>query len=401
MGTLDGIRSIDDLTLDNQRVFIRADFDVPVSQGTVGNDAPLRAALPTVRRALEAGARVVMASDLGSPAGRPTPELSLEPVAARLSELLGAEIYLPDDCVGEAARKVVQDLRPGQICLLENLGFYPEEASNDEAFARKLAAFADVYINDAPTASRRFVASVSALPRLIHERAMGSWLASNLQAALRLAESPERPFVAIVGGSATRAKFSLLQALLGRCNTLCVGGVIGNTLLAARGNSMKASHLEADLLARGRTLLAEAAERRVELLLPVDVIVAPKERALSGYAALASEIPMGEAAFDVGPKTVSLFTARVAAARTVLAHGALGLFENPGFARGSLELLRALAEASAFSVVSGKANAALLTRSPDEVVSKLGFVSNAGSTSLDLIEGRKLPGVEALRGGAS
>jgi phosphoglycerate kinase len=399
MAMLDGIRSIDELELAGERVFIRVDFNVPFDKksGTISDDERIRAALPTLCHAVEQGAKLIIASHLGRPKGKPSSELSLEPVGARLSELTGWEVHLPDDCVGDAAKKVIQDLRDGQVVLLENLRFHAEEEANDEAFAKQLAELGTVYVNDAFGAAHRAHASVEALPRLMKTRAMGFLMRDEVTALSKILEAPLQPFVAVLGGAKVADKIGVIEALLEKCSALCIGGAMANTLLAARGADMKASKLEQDWLAHARTLLEKARDKRVDVLLPTDVIVATSPDAKQGKRCSAGEVPADHMALDIGPDTLAAFAKRVQQAKTIFWNGPMGLFENPAFAAGTNGMARALADAPGYSVVGGGDSAAALRQAGDELVQKIGFVSTGGGAALELLEGRKLPGVEALR----
>jgi phosphoglycerate kinase len=400
MTSLEGIRSIEELRLENQRVFIRVDFNVPLDKsGNVTNDERIRASLPTIKYAMDKGARVILASHLGRPKGKRVREFSLEPAAKRLSELTGWEVLLPDDCIGDSAKKVVTDLREGQVVLLENLRFHPEEEKNDEAFARSLAALCDVFVNDAFGSSHRAHASVDALPRMMRERGMGFLVRDEVRALSRMTSSPERPFVAILGGAKVADKIGVIEALLGKCDVLCIGGAMANTLLAARGANMKASRIEQDWLARGRSLLEQAESRNVKVLLPIDVVVAEGLEAASGNRVPSVAVPDDQMALDIGPETVLQFAAEIAKAKTVFWNGPMGLFENPAFAAGTNGVAQALSRCEGFTVVGGGDSVAAVQAAGDEVASKIGHISTGGGASLELLEGRKLPGIEVLRTG--
>ena len=397
MNVLDGIRCIDELSLQNQRVFIRVDFNVPLDKaGKVTDDERIKKALPTIKFAVEAGARVILASHLGRPKGAPDPKYSMEPVGSRLSELTGWEVHLPDDCVGDSAKKVIADLRGNQVCLLENLRFHKEEEKNDDAFARQLAALCDVYVDDAFGAAHRAHASVDALPRMIEERGMGFLIRDEVRALARVAYAPERPFVAVLGGAKVADKIGVIEALFEKCDALCIGGAMANTLLAARGVDVKASKIEKDWLARGRTLLEKARDRGVELILPRDVMAASGIDATEGKVVGVDAIPEGQTALDIGPSTIETYAARIKSAKTVFWNGPMGLFENPAFAAGTLGVARALTQTLGFTVVGGGDSVAAINAAGPELAAKVGFISTGGGASLEFLGGRTLPGVAAL-----
>lgn len=390
-----GFRSIDDLTLAHQRVLIRVDFDVPLdASGNVQDDRKLRAALPTIQKAISEGARVVLATHLGADDDKP---VSLEPVATKLAELLSQEVYLPDECVGDAARKVVSDLREGQVCLLENLRYAAEETKNDEGFARKLAALCDVYVGEAFGCSHLTQASLVALPRMLKERGMGYRLRAELAALSPNGRLQQRPCVGILGGSSLLSKLEVFELMLRRCEAICVGGVVGNTLLAAKSVDMKLSVVEREQLPLARALLTRARDQKVDVLLPVDALVALNGDASEARIASIGSIPDQTGVFDIGHRSVEAIVARLQSAKTVLVNGALGFLENPAFAGGTARILNALGEAPGLGVVTGGSVAAAAYSSgvPEE---KIGFISTGDVASLVLIEGKKLPGVEALRG---
>jgi phosphoglycerate kinase len=401
---LAGIRWVEDLVaaeggLQGQRVFVRVDFNVPLDKktGAITDDARIREALPTIKILMDSGAKVIVASHLGRPKPGKHDGLSLEPCGARLAELTGYEVLLPDDCVGDAPRKVIHDLRSGQICLLENLRFHEEEEKDDDAFARQLAELCDVYVDDAFGAVHRAHASVHALPRLMRSRAAGLLLKKELTSLARLTDRPEKPYVAVLGGAKVSDKIDVVEALLGVVDTLAVGGAMANTFLAAQGKNMQRSRVEEDKLALARTLLAKARDKGVTVLLPADVVVAPGLDATEGETVSADAVPPGTMALDVGPKTVELFARAVEKAKTVFWNGPMGLFETPAFATGTLALARRMSEAPGFTVVGGGDSAAAVKVAGDDVAKGFKHISTGGGASLELIEGKKLPGVEALR----
>jgi phosphoglycerate kinase len=397
MNPLAGISTIKDLPLENKKVFLRVDFNVPLEDGKITDDSRIREALPTIKHALERGARLILASHLGRPKPGKTEGLSLEPCGARLAELLGVEVHLPDDCIGDAPKKVVHDLRAGQICLLENLRFHPEEEKNDEAFAQKLADLAEVYVDDAFGAVHRAHASVYGMAKLFRDRGCGFLLEKEIAALGKLVTGPEKPYVAVLGGAKVSDKIAVVDALLEQVSTLVIGGAMANTFLAAQGKNMQASKIEADKLSLARTILEKAKSKKVALLLPDDVVVAQSLEATSGKVVSVDEVPEHHMALDIGPKSLERFAKTFGDAKTVFWNGPMGLFEKEAFSAGTFGLAKALSESSGFTVVGGGDSAAAVHAAGGDIASKMSHISTGGGASLELIEGKKLPGIEVLR----
>jgi phosphoglycerate kinase len=401
MTTLDRITTIKDLPIENKRVFIRVDFNVPLLEENgkmkITDDARIVEALPTIKNAMERGSRVILASHLGRPKKGPDPKLSLEPCGVRLAELLGVEVHMPEDCIGDAAKKVVFDLRGGQVCLLENLRFHAEEEKDDETFAQKLSELCDVYVDDAFGAVHRAHASVHALPKAMRERGCGFLLEKEIAALGKVITTPDKPFVAILGGAKVSDKIAVLDSLLEKVNALVIGGAMANTFLAAKGLNMKASKIEDDKLPLARTILEKARESKVDVVLPVDVVVAQSIAATEGQVVDASAIPDGYMALDIGPKSIAAFEKHIAKAKTVFWNGPMGLFEKEPFAKGTFAIARAMAASNAFTVVGGGDSAAAVKEAGPEIAKKMKHISTGGGASLELIEGKKLPGIEVLR----
>ena len=414
MSPLQGIRTVKDLPVENARVFLRVDFNVPLAKGKITDDSRIREALPTIKHLMERGARVVLASHLGRPkpgkdgaSGSPSQgglhrvdSLGMEPCGARLAELLACEVLLPDDCIGDAPKKVIKDMRAGQVCLLENLRFHPEEEADDEGFARQLAELADVYVDDAFGAVHRAHASVHALPKMMRDKGCGFLLEREIAALGKLVTGPDKPYVAVLGGSKVSDKIDVVLALLLQVDTLVIGGAMANTFLAAKGSNVQASRVETDKLPLARSILEKAKEKKITIVLPVDVVVGGSLEAGAEDAKTVdvASIPPGMMALDVGPKTVALIAERFKKAKTIFWNGPMGLFENAAFAEGTFGVARAMVETEAFTVIGGGDSAAAVHAAGGDIAARVKHISTGGGASLELIEGKKLPGIEVLRG---
>jgi phosphoglycerate kinase len=389
------IKTISELDISGRRVFIRVDFNVPLTPaGGVAEDTRIRESLPTIRYALEQGARVVLASHLGRPKGKPDPKYSLLPVGERLAELLGAEVVLTDEPVGDGARKVVGDLKAGKVALLENLRFSPAEEANDDAFSKGLASYADVYVNDAFGTAHRAHASTAGIAKYVATKGMGLLMEREVTFLSRLLGDVDRPFTAIIGGAKVSDKIGVLENLLGRVNQLLIGGAMANTFLKAKGGRLGRSLVEEDKLALARSFLKKAEGAGVDVLLPRDAVAAAGIKADSGKVVPAMDIPEDLAALDIGPETARGFADTIARARTIFWNGPMGVFESEPFAAGTLAVAQAVARSSALSVVGGGDSVAAVQKSG--VADKITHISTGGGASLELLEGKKLPGLAAL-----
>ncbi len=310
---------------------------------------------------------------------------------------MNIEVLVPDDCIGDGPKKAIHDLRGGQVCLLENLRFHEGEEKDDPSFAKELASLCDVYVNDAFGAAHRAHASVHALPRLMPDRGCGLLLEKEIRALGALLETPEAPYVAVLGGAKVSDKIAVIDALLAKASSLLIGGAMANTFLAAEGHHVGTSRVEEDRLPLARTILARAKERGVQVLLPTDVVVAGSLDATAGEAVSVDAIPAGHMVLDIGPRTSARFAEVLGAARTIFWNGPMGLFETQAFAHGTRAVAQAMADNPGLTVVGGGDSAAAVHASGPELAAKMRHISTGGGASLELIEGKKLPGIEALR----
>lgn len=387
-------RTIEDVALGGRRVFLRVDFNVPLKDGAVAEDSRIRAVLPTLELGRRAGARMILASHLGRPKGAPDPRHSLRPVARRLGELLGTAVALAPDCVGPAVTAQTRALQPGEVLLLENLRFHPEEEANNPAFAQALAALGDLYVNDAFAAAHRAHASIEAITRYLRPAVAGLLMRRELETLARVFEAPARPLVAILGGAKVSDKLALVESLLGRVDRLLIGGGMAFTFLKAQGHEVGRSLLEAELVPTAAQLLETARARGVELRLPVDTVTAVSPDVPAGEIVSSSAIPADRMGLDIGPATVAAFAAALRDARTVVWNGPMGVFERAPFAAGTLGVARAVAEVPGLSVVGGGDTVAAVEQAG--VAARIGYLSTGGGAFLEYLEGRTLPGVAAL-----
>ncbi|WP_434311538.1 phosphoglycerate kinase [Hominifimenecus sp. rT4P-3] len=388
-------KSIDDIQVKGKRVLVRCDFNVPLQDGKITDEVRLTAALPTLKKLIADGGRLILCSHLGKPKGEPKPELSLAPVAERLSELLGQEVRFAADpeVVGPNAKKAAAELQDGEVMLLENTRYRAEETKNGEAFSKDLASLAEVFVDDAFGTAHRAHCSNVGVTEFLSPCAVGYLMQKEIDFLGNAVNQPERPFVAILGGSKVSSKISVINNLLDKVDTLIIGGGMAYTFLKAQGKEVGTSLLEADYIDYAKEMMEKAAAKQVELLIPMDTVVA-KEFANDAPSRVAEgDIQPDEMGLDIGPKTRERFAAALKNAKTVVWNGPMGVFEMPNFAAGTIAVAKALAEISATTIIGGGDSAA--------AVNQLGFgdkmthISTGGGASLEFLEGKELPGVAA------
>jgi len=389
------IQDIDQLNLAGKRVFIRVDFNVPLEGERVVDDSRILASLPTIHHALKSGAKLVLASHLGRPKGQVNPKYSLLPVASRLSEILEKEVLFPEDCIGNAARKLIGEMREGDVVLLENLRFHAGEEENDPIFSEKLAALADVYINDAFGSLHRAHASTVGMVPLVAERAAGKLVQKEISFLSKLLHTPEQPFMVVLGGAKVSDKLGVLDNLLKRAQGFCIGGAMAYTFLKAKGAAVGASLVEEAKVHQAAKILERAKVKDIPILLPVDHVITQKLEQGAAFQTTSGEsIPAGWMGVDVGPKTLEAFEKELAGAKTILWNGPLGAFEISPFERGTVDLAKAIAKISAVTVVGGGDSLSAVRMAG--VGEKISHLSTGGGATLEFLEGKTLPGLKAL-----
>jgi phosphoglycerate kinase len=390
-------RSIRALRVKGRRVFMRVDFNVPLKNGVIGDDTRIRGSLPTIRHALDEGAAcVILASHLGRPKGKPDPGLSLRPVAARVGELLGAEVGFASDCLGPEAERAAASPPASRVVLLENLRFHAEEEKNDAAFAKSLAALADVYVNDAFGAAHRAHASVEAIVRLMPDAAAGFLMEKELRYLGAALSDPQRPFVAVLGGAKVSDKIEVIENLIPRVDSLLIGGAMAYTFFKALGKPVGTSLVEDDKISAATDIMAKASQRPLRFLLPSDHVVAEKPEAGGASQTMSADDPAigNRMGLDIGPAAAREYARALSDAKTVVWNGPMGVFEIDAFARGTLAVAEAVASVKGTTIVGGGDSIAAVTKAG--VADRITHISTGGGASLEFLAGRTLPGVAVL-----
>lgn len=387
---------IDQLDLKAKRVLIRVDFNVPLNASLqITDDTRIRASLPTISYAIDQGAKVILLSHLGRPKGKVLPEMSLNPVASRLAELLGKGVKMANDCIGEEVKAEIGRMREGEVLLLENCRFHQGDEENDEVFSRALAGLADLYVNDAFGTAHRAHASTVGVTRFLPVSAAGFLMQKEIQYLGKVVSNPDRPFIAILGGAKVSDKIGVIKNLIGKVDTLLIGGAMAYTFEKAQGLSTGSSLVEEEKVGLAKELLDQAASRKVRLLLPLDHVVAEAaEPGAKTQTVGRGEIPAGWKGLDVGPRTIEAYSREIQTAKTILWNGPLGVFEVEPFSRGTLAIAQAIASSSAVSVIGGGDSVAAVSQA--KVADKISHISTGGGASLEFLEGIELPGIAAL-----
>jgi len=391
--------TIQDLDLRGKRVFIRVDFNVPLKDGVVTDDTRIRETLPTLKLAIEKGGRLVLASHLGRPKGGPDAKFSLKPAAKKLEELLGKPVAFAADCVGPEAEAQSKGLKDGDVLVLENVRFHPEEEKNDEGFSKQLAALCDgVFVCDAFGSAHRAHASVVGITKFVKQAAAGLLMEKELAYIGKAISNPTRPFVAIIGGAKVSDKIEVVENLMKIADAMLIGGGMAYTFLKAQGIGIGKSLVEEDKLDLARKILADVKQKNFKLLLPLDNVVTPEFKADAPTKIVeVCAIPADQMGLDIGPKTIAAYSAEIAKSKTIVWNGPMGVFEMPAFAKGTLAIAQAVAAATtagATSIVGGGDSVAAIHQSG--LAGKISHISTGGGASLEFLGGRKLPGVEAL-----
>ena len=389
-------KTIEDINVTGKKVLVRVDFNVPLTEdGQVSDDKRIVAALPTIRYLLDHNAKVILCSHLGRPKGKPDPKFSLAPVGARLSELLpDTKIWCAEDTIGESAKAAIDDMKDGEIVLLENVRFYKEETDNDPEFAKALASLADIYVSDAFGTVHRAHASTAGVAAYLPAVA-GFLIGKELGVMGKALENPERPFVAILGGAKIADKIGVITNLLNKCDSLIIGGGMAYTFLKAQGYEIGDSLLDAESIDLAKSLMQQAKDKGVNLLLPVDNVVADRFDAEADHKVVKStDIPAGWQGMDIGPETVKLFAQTIIGAKTVIWNGPMGVFEFPAFAEGTKQIAAACAECEGTTIIGGGDSASAVKKLG--FASKMTHISTGGGASLEFLEGKVLPGVAVL-----
>ena len=385
--------TVEDLDVKGKRVLVRCDFNVKMENGVITSDKRIVASLPTIQYLIKNGAKVILCSHLGRPKGEVNPEFSMKPVAARLAELLGQEVKMADDVVGESAQKLAAELKDGEVLLLENVRFEPGETKNDVELSKKFAALADLYVNDAFGSAHRAHSSTTGVAEFL-PAACGYLIQKEIQFIGGALENPKRPLVAILGGAKVSDKIGVITNLIDKCDTLIVGGGMAYTFMKALGHSIGDSLLEADKVELAADMMKKAEEKGVKFLIPVDNKVGKEYKAdTEAMVVNSDEIPDGWMGLDIGPKTQEIFASAVKDAGTVIWNGPMGVFENPTLAAGTLAVAKALAETDATTIIGGGDSAAAVNQMG--YADKMSHISTGGGASLEFLEGKELPGVAA------